>query len=222
MDHRQPPMATLPEPLPQNPLPLLDQWLTDALAISRLPNSNAFALATVGTSEKPSVRMVLCKELSLTPGYLVFYTDYGSPKAEDIAYQPRVAAVFNWTEQRRQVRLEGIAVKSPEEESDQYFATRDAESRIGAWASQQSRPLASREALLEEFKRVAERYHANAPESIPRPPDWGGYRLWIEAVELWVSGEARLHDRARWERQLSVAAESAFSASPWQVTRLQP
>ncbi len=215
-------MATLPEPLPKNPLPLLDQWLTDALAGSRLPNSNAFALATVDSSKNPSVRMVLCKELSVTSGYMVFYTDYGSLKAEDISYQPRVAAVFNWTEQRRQARLEGIAVKSPEQESDQYFATRDAESRIGAWASQQSRPLASRETLLEEFKCVADRYRADAPESIPRPPNWGGYRLWIEAVELWVSGEARLHDRARWERQLSAAAESAFSASPWQMTRLQP
>ena len=215
-------MAALPEPLPKNPLPLLDQWLTEALASSRLPNSNAFALATVDSSMNPSVRMVLCKELSVTSGYMVFYTDYGSPKAQDISYQPRVSAVFNWTEQRRQARLEGIAVKSPEPESDQYFATRDAESRIGAWASQQSRPLASRETLLKEFERVADRYRADAPESIPRPPDWGGYRLWIEAVELWVSGEARLHDRARWERQLSAAAESAFSASPWQMTRLQP
>ena len=215
-------MAALPEPLPQNPLPLFDQWLADALAGSGPPNSNAFALATVGASEKPSVRMVLCKELSVTSGYLVFYTDYGSPKAEDIVHQPRVAAVFNWTEQRRQARLEGIAIKSPEDESDRYFATRDAESQIAAWASQQSRPLASREALLAEFKRVAERYHAAAPESIPRPPDWGGYRLWIDAMELWVSGEARLHDRARWERQLSAAEEPAFSASPWRGTRLQP
>ena len=215
-------MAALPEPLPHNPLSLLDQWLADALASSRPPNPNAFALATVGASNKPSVRMVLCKELSVSSGYLVFYTNYESPKAEDIVYQPHVAAVFNWTEQRRQARLEGIAIKSPANESDRYFATRDAESQIGASASQQSQPLASREALLAKFKYAAERYNSDSPESIPRPDDWGGYRLWIDAVELWVSGEARLHDRARWERQLSAAEEPAFSASPWRVTRLQP
>ena len=140
-------MAALPEPLPQNPLPLLDQWLADALVSSLLPNSNAFALATVGANNKPSVRMVLCKDLSITSGYLVFYTNYESPKAEDIVHMPRVAAVFNWSEQQRQARLEGIAIKSPENESERYFATRDVESQIGAWASRQSQPLVSRNAI---------------------------------------------------------------------------
>ncbi|SVA62682.1 uncharacterized protein METZ01_LOCUS115536 [marine metagenome] len=215
-------MAALPEPLPQNPLPLLDQWLADALVSSPLPNSNAFALATVGANNKPSVRMVLCKDLSITSGYLVFYTNYESPKAEDIVHMPRVAAVFNWSEQQRQARLEGIAIKSPENESERYFATRDVESQIGAWASRQSQPLVSREALLTKFNYATERYNADSVESIPRPDYWGGYRLWIDAVELWVSGEARLHDRARWDRQLSADEKLAFSASPWRVTRLQP
>ena len=135
---------------------------------------------------------------------------------------PRVAAVFNWSEQQRQARLEGIAIKSPENESERYFATRDVESQIGAWASRQSQPLVSREALLTKFKYAAERYNADSVESIPRPDYWGGYRLWIDAVELWVSGEARLHDRARWDRQLSADEKLTFSTSPWRVTLLQP
>ena len=215
-------MAVLPEPLPRDPLPLVGQWLAEALAESRLPNADAFALATVGTDRKPSVRMVLCKELSEEDGYLVFYTDYGSAKAADIAESPRVAAVFDWNEQRRQARLEGVAIKSPEEESDRYFATRDADSRISAWASQQSQPLASRKALLKEYERVAKRFRSLSPDAIPRPPNWGGYRLWIDSVELWVSGEARLHDRARWERELTPVGDTVFSGSPWRVSRLQP
>jgi pyridoxamine 5'-phosphate oxidase len=126
--------------------------------------------------------------------------------------------VLHWDTLGRQVRLEGPVLASPAEESDAYFATRPLDSRIGAWASLQSSTLDARQILLD---RVAET-RARFPGDIPRPPHWGGYRLWPEAVELWVEGAYRIHDRARWERSLASSDGTSFRAGTWHCTRLYP
>jgi pyridoxamine 5'-phosphate oxidase len=132
--------------------------------------------------------------------------------------------VFHWDTLHRQVRLEGPVVRSPAPESDQYFASRAFESRIGAWASLQSEPLASRAALTEQVKSVKERLGlSQATEgNVPRPPHWGGIRLWIDTIELWAEGAGRIHDRAHWQRTLTRKDEFSFSGGPWRGTRLNP
>jgi len=221
-------MAHLPEKLPTNPLPLLAKWLEDARASVTLPNPDAMALATVSESGQPTARIVLCKSIVVEPGYLVFYTNYSSAKATAMAAHSRVAAVFHWDHLDRQARVEGIAIRSPAAESDMYFATRDKESQIGAWASAQSQPIDSRRQLLNKHVATARKLSGLAVDSgimtVPRPPFWGGYRIWVSAVELWMRGDARLHDRGRWERPLN-AAQSAADPVPgdWNSpTRLQP
>jgi pyridoxamine 5'-phosphate oxidase len=125
----------------------------------------------------------------------------------------------------RQVRIEGPVVRSPDAESDQYFSSRALDSRIGAWASRQSEPLASRTALAAEVRAVAARFGVrpgDTTRSVPRPAHWGGYRLWIDSIELWTEGANRIHDRAVWSRDLSVARDDSFNASEWRSTRLNP
>ena len=138
---------------------------------------------------------------------------------------------MHWDALRRQLRVEGRVVRVSAIESDAYFATRDWRSRLGAWASQQSEPIASRGELLRNVAKVALRFalpaHVSdddAPDPglrIARPPHWGGYQLWAEAVELWVEGSARIHDRARWSRTLT-ARDGGFDVGDWSATRLQP
>jgi pyridoxamine 5'-phosphate oxidase len=138
---------------------------------------------------------------------------------------------MHWDALRRQVRVEGRVTRLPAADSDAYFASRNWQSRLGAWASEQSQPIESRAALLKKVAVTALRLALPAPsgeESAPdpglaiaRPPHWGGFRLWAEAVELWVEGSARIHDRARWTRSLSPVADG-YAASAWSVTRLQP
>jgi pyridoxamine 5'-phosphate oxidase len=219
-------MEQLPTKLPDNPLPIFSKWLQDARADGSLPNPDAMTLATVSKTGLPSARIVLCKEISADPGYLVFYTNYESAKAVNINDFHRVAAVFHWDHMNRQVRLEGIAVKSPDEESDRYFASRDKESQVGAWASAQSRTLDSRQELKDKHVATARKLAGLQTESgrttVPRPPFWGGYRVWIDVAELWCRGEARLHDRGRWERQLGSPDGEEFTPGSWKSTRLQP
>jgi pyridoxamine 5'-phosphate oxidase len=169
-----------------------------------------------------SARVVLCKEIVAEPGYLVFYTNYESEKGLQIAANAQVAAVFHWDELGRQARIEGMAVRSPAEESDRYFQSRDRDSQIGAWTSAQSQPIATHADLLEKHAAMQARFGttADAP-AVPRPPHWGGFRLGIAALELWDRGAARLHDRARWERPLRLE-DDGFSAGAWQAKRLQP
>jgi pyridoxamine 5'-phosphate oxidase len=165
------------------------------------------------------------------PGYLVFYTNYLSSKGRQLKDNPRAAAVMYWDALHRQVRIEGEVVKTPAADSDRYFASRAWQSRLGAWASEQSQPLDARATLLSAVTAAARRFGAPTPGSpgaddsmratIPRPPHWGGYRLWADAVELWVEGESRIHDRARWARSLKARGEF-FRAGPWSATRLQP
>lgn len=223
----------LPDPLPRDPMPLASTWLRQAWDEQAQPNPNAMVLATLGADDRLSARVVLCKDIVPEPGYLVFYTNYGSRKGRDLEGWPRAAAVFHWDTLQRQLRVEGEVVRSPPGESDDYFASRPWRSRVAACASQQSEPIASRQALVGQWQETARRLGAPDPMTAPeddeepgfhvaRPETWGGYRLWVDAVELWVEGDHRLHDRARWTRELEADGTGGFRAGPWHHARLQP
>jgi pyridoxamine 5'-phosphate oxidase len=222
----------LPDLLPDEPLSIMAQWLQQATAARAQPNPNAMVLATVNSEGMPSARVVLCKEILPEPGYLTFFTNYLSRKGSELSGNPRAAGVIHWDSMRRQVRIEGTVTRTTAAESDAYFAGRAWQSRIGAWASQQSAPVASRIDLERAAHRMAQRFGTPSPTSgddtapdpgatIDRPPHWGGYHLWIDACELWVEGSGRLHDRARWTRTLSFD-NGVYRGSGWQSTRLQP
>ncbi|HEV3181201.1 MAG TPA: pyridoxamine 5'-phosphate oxidase [Steroidobacteraceae bacterium] len=223
---------TLPDPLPADPLVVVREWLAQAQAARVQPNPNSMVLATSTRDGRPSARVVLCKDIAPQPGYIVFYTNYLSAKGRQLKDNPRAAAVMHWDALHRQVRIEGQVVVAPESDSDSYFAARAWQSRIGAWASEQSEPIGSRAQLLEAVKDTARRFGAPTPGApgaddslkmtIPRPPHWGGYRLWADTVELWVEGAARIHDRGRWQRTLRALPKGAFRADAWTATRLQP
>jgi pyridoxamine 5'-phosphate oxidase len=175
---------------------------------------------------------VLCKEIRVDAGYITFFTNYLSRKGAELSANTRAAAVMYWDVLHRQVRLEGRVTLTTAAESDAYFASRAWQSRIGAWASQQSAPIASRAELVRAAEAAAQRFGTPMPTKsedtapdpgvpIARPPHWGGYHLWIDAVELWVEGAARLHDRARWTRTLE-ADGGGFKGGRWSATRLQP
>ena len=221
----------LPDPLPAEPLELAASWLAEATRLEVQPNPNAMVLATADASGRPSARVVLCKQLTPRPGYLTFYTNYHSRKGRELQANPRAAIVIHWDLLRRQLRVEGRLVQASAAESDAYFATRNWQSRLGAWASQQSEPIDSRAELLKNVAKTALRLALPVPSGdeqasdpglrIARPPHWGGFQLWADAVELWVEGSARIHDRARWERTLT-ARGAHFEPGPWSVSRLQP
>jgi pyridoxamine 5'-phosphate oxidase len=216
---------TLPEPLPADPMPLFHEWFREAVARRAQPNPDAMVVATAAGNGDPSARVLLCKRVVVDAGYIVFFTNYQSRKGRELAARPRAAAVFHWDAMHRQVRIEGPIVRSPDSESDEYFASRALESRIAAWASAQSEPLASREELRQRVREVAGRFGI-APGAtsgtVPRPPHWGGHRLWVERIELWTEGANRVHDRAAWTRQLQPTGERAFTGGPWSSTRLNP
>jgi pyridoxamine 5'-phosphate oxidase len=182
------------------------------------------ALATSTSAGAPSVRMVLLKDLS-TAGYAVFYTNYGSRKADEIEVNARAAAVLYWESLGRQVRFEGPVVRSPAGESDTYFASRPVRSQLNAWSSQQSRPLVDPSDLEKAAERAARKLGITADRSsrpVPRPEYWGGYRLWFDALEMWAEGQNRFHERLRYERELVRVDEVAFRAGAWRVKHLQP
>jgi pyridoxamine 5'-phosphate oxidase len=208
----------LPSTLPADPMPTFVQWFDGAREARVQPNPDAMALATATPDGHPSVRIVLCKQLVAAPGYLVFFTNYASRKGAELAANPRAAGAFHWDALGRQVRVEGLIERSPAAESDAYFASRALDSRIGAWASLQSQPLDARRTLLMRVAAEAARHGT----SVPRPPHWGGYRLWPESVELWIEGPFRVHDRARWTRALGPAGADGPVPGPWQATRLFP
>jgi len=172
-----------------DPFALFDAWLQEARG-SEVNDPEAMALATAAADGRPSVRAVLLKGHG--PEGFVFYTNYGSRKAQEIAANPIVALLFHWKSLRRQVRIEGVAHEVDPSEADAYFATRSRESQIGAWASDQSRPLPDRalfEARYEESKRKFEGM------AVPRPPYWSGYRVVPERIEFWSDRPHRLHER---------------------------
>jgi pyridoxamine 5'-phosphate oxidase len=223
---------TLPDPLPPNPLAVAAQWLAQARLDAAQPNPDAMVLATVDGRGHPSARVVLCKEINSEPGYILFYTNYRSRKGRELEANRRAAVVFHWDHRHRQVRVEGRVEPQSDADNDAYFKARPWQSRLGAWASEQSQPVASRQALERSVAAVARRFGIaydgpGTPEpddvavDIPRPPNWGGFRLYADAVELWVEGEFRIHDRARWTRVLPEHPGAGMD-TPWSVTRLQP
>jgi pyridoxamine 5'-phosphate oxidase len=218
--------TVLADTLPPEPLQFANEWLAEAWQRREQPNPNAMVLATSTPDGRPSARVVLCKEVVVRPGYIVFYTNYLSRKGRDLAENPRAAVVLHWDHLHRQVRIEGLVERAPAADSDAYFASRPWQSRVGAWASAQSEPIASRADLLSAVEAATEKYAGNAAAEtdvvVPRPPHWGGYQLWAEAVELWVEGQARIHDRARWTRQLTRRSDGLLEPGPWTVQRLQP
>jgi pyridoxamine 5'-phosphate oxidase len=219
--------------LPPDPLHWADAWIKEAVAAQVQRNPAAMTLATIGHDGQASVRVVLCKSFVPDPGYLVFHTNYRSRKSADIESEPRVAALFHWDALGRQIRLEGRAVRSPEPESDAYFSSRDWGSQLGAWGSDQSAAIESRQALIRQIRQRADALGIELGETtdtlrndirprIRRPPHWGGYRLWITSIELWIEGPDRLHERALWTRDIVRRTEDGFSATPWTGKRLQP
>ena len=219
---------SLPDRLPKSPIPLFRAWFDEAARRRIQPNPNAMTLATIDPDGRPSARIVLCKTIHDDLGCLVFHTNYRGRKGRALEANPRAAVVFHWDDLDRQVRIEGPVTKSPGGESDDYFRTRKWESRLGAWASDQSEPIESRAALLNKVRHTAGEKGVDLaaavggqPVEIERPPHWGGFRLWFEHVELWCNGVGRVHDRARWTRTLTPTAD-AYSGGAWTSSRLQP
>jgi pyridoxamine 5'-phosphate oxidase len=161
--------------------------------------------------------MVICRGFDVESGWFVFYTDRGSPKAQALALHPRAAAVFYWETLERQIRVEGPVTDAPDSDSDAYWRTRPLDARIAATATDQGRPIASRAALLAKVEAARK----GAGSDPPRPPHWGGYRIWADVVELWVGQPARVHDRAMWTRSLTDKG-GTFTGGPWRSTRLEP
>lgn len=215
----------LPEPLPADPLAMAADWLAQAWQRAEQPNPNAMVLATVDADGAPSARVVLCKGIEPDPGVVRFVSNYQSRKGAALAHEPRAALVFHWDHSHRQVRVEGRVRRATPADSDSYFASRPWASQLGAHASAQSQPVASRAELVARLDAVTQRFGAEpgqGSDAMQRPAHWGGYVLWVSAVELWTEGSARIHDRARWTRSLALQADGTMMAGAWQVTRLQP
>jgi pyridoxamine 5'-phosphate oxidase len=190
-----------------SPFAIARAWLTEAER-SEPNDPNAIALATVDADGLPNARMVLLKEI--TDRDFVFYTNYGSAKGREIEATGKAAFVMHWKSLRRQIRVRGVTLRDDGPEADAYYASRSLKSRLGAWASRQSEPLASRTALMAEVARVTVVQGA----SPSRPPYWGGIRLCPLEIEFWADGAFRLHDRFRWRR--------ADPAVVWDIQRLNP
>jgi pyridoxamine 5'-phosphate oxidase len=188
-----------------DPLLQFEQWLGEAIA-AEVPEPNAMTVATVGSDLRPSTRIVLIKGCDARG--IVWYTNYESRKGQELAGNPLAALQFHWVELERVVRIEGRVEKTSGQESDDYFASRPIDSRIGAWASPQSQVIAGRNVLVAN----AARYGAQYLLKPPRPPHWGGFRLVPDRWEFWQGRKSRLHDRLRYR----------LDAGAWVRERLAP
>ena len=190
-----------------DPFEIVRRWLAEAEQ-SEPNDPNAIALSTVDDDGLPNARMVLLKDVE--PDAFVFYTNYGSAKAGELDQAGKAAFVMHWKSLRRQIRARGIITREDGPQADAYYKSRSLKSRLGAWASEQSRPLKSRAALMAEVAKVTAAKGTNPP----RPPFWGGYRMRPVEIEFWADGDFRLHDRFQWRR--------ASEGAPWEVQRLNP
>jgi pyridoxamine 5'-phosphate oxidase len=193
--------------LTKNPMDLFNKWLQDAIA-AELPDPNAMTVATVDASGQPSQRIVLLKDVS-DEGF-VFYTNLGSRKAKELKHNDKISLHFPWYFLERQVRVCGIAQPLPRTTVAKYFFSRPKSSQLGAWASQQSTPISTRQLLVTQFMQVKEKF---AKGEIPLPDFWGGYLVKPSQIEFWQGGEHRLHDRFEYNK-----AENG----EWDSTRLMP
>jgi pyridoxamine 5'-phosphate oxidase len=191
--------------VPSNPLTLFQVWFDQAIK-AECPEPNSMTLATADEAGNPSARIVLLKGADET-GF-TFFTNYESQKGKELAVRPHAALLFHWHELERQVRIKGLVEKVTAAESDEYFHSRPATSRIGAWASPQSSEIPHREFLEEAEKRFA----ADFGDQPPRPAHWGGYRLHPTEIEFWQGRPSRLHDRIHYQ----------MDAAHWRITRLAP
>jgi pyridoxamine 5'-phosphate oxidase len=190
-----------------SPFEIARRWLAEAEPLE--PNDpNAIALATVDADGLPNARMVLLKDI--LDDSFVFYTNYTSAKGQEISASGSAAFVLHWKSLRRQIRVRGQATRFEGPEADAYYASRSLKSRLGAWSSPQSQPIASRASLMAEVARQTAKHGTNPP----RPPFWGGVRIVPSEVEFWADGAFRLHDRFQWRR--------ADPAADWAITRLAP
>lgn len=228
--------ALLPNPLPHEPFGTFCKWF-DAASEQRIqPNPNAMVVCSVSEQGVPSARVVLCRGIDPEAGHVTFFTNRESMKGRELALTNAVAAVFHWDVFDKQVRIEGVAEWAPDSVSEAYFSSRTIAKRLGAWASDQSQPIESRDAMIDRVRNTQKRFGVTdeqldqfdgetggrETELVPRPEHWGGVRIWVRALELWVGHKSRIHDRARYERQLIRNPEGGFTTSAWSVTRLQP
>mmetsp|Transcript_6945 Transcript_6945/g.12515 ORF Transcript_6945/g.12515 Transcript_6945/m.12515 type:complete len:329 (+) Transcript_6945:121-1107(+) len=211
--------------VPSNPLDLFQVWLEEA-AEAKLLEPNAMTLATATKDGMPSARIVLLK------GYdhrgFVWYTNYNSRKGQELKENPNACLSFYWGELERTVRIEGVVSKVSDAETEAYFKSRPAKSRLGAWASNQSQPIESRKALDEKWLQLQKEYFdadGNEIKPIERPPHWGGYRLRPKLIEFWKGREGRLHDRISYTRVGEIIdgddGDEPLEAH-WNAVRLQP
>ncbi|MGB7243094.1 MAG: pyridoxamine 5'-phosphate oxidase [Sulfitobacter sp.] len=190
-----------------DPFEIARSWLAEA-AKTEINDANAIALSTVDRDGMPNARMVLLKEIGTDT--FIFYTNYDSAKARELDAAKKVAFVMHWKSTRRQIRVRGIVAKEEGPKADEYYRSRSLKSRLGAWASKQSKPLSSRAALIAEVAKMTA-IHGPNPK---RPPFWGGYQITPLEIEFWADGEFRLHDRFVWRRD--------DPATAWTVQRLNP
>ena len=210
--------------LAPHPHAQFDRWLSDAVAAA-VTEPNAMVLGTVGADGRPSSRTVLLKQLD-DAGF-VFFTNYGSRKAVELAGSPVASLLFPWYDLERQVIVAGRVTRVDPDDSAAYFRSRPHGSQIGAWASRQSEVVAGREVLADRFAELSERW----PQQVPVPPFWGGFRLVADTVEFWQGRPSRLHDRLRYVRdtepaagggQRSAGVFGAPGGAGWRVERLSP
>ena len=197
-----------------DPIGAFKMWLKEASEVPSIVEANAMVLSTLGSEEIISSRTVLLKDV--TENGFTFFTNYKSRKAQALELNSQVSLLFPWYQIERQVIIQGFASKVSTEESDAYFQSRPWSSQIGAWASQQSAPLANREELENRFKGAAEKWPEGS--KVPTPPHWGGYLVTPFTIEFWQGRYSRLHDRIRFERSQNLGVISG----DWKAHRYYP